>query len=73
MSFPRLLAKVVSRTLGVALVARASRYRSWPSDAALIDAPLAPPSIVPVDGGAPHANGHRDARDGPAVFRAGAP
>jgi hypothetical protein len=69
MSFPLILAKVVSRTLGVAVVARASRYRSWPSDAALIDEPLALAEARTSGLRRIYANGHRDAWDGPAVFR----
>lgn len=70
MGFPLILAKVVSRTVGVAVVARVSRYRAWPSNAALIDAPLALAETRTTGLRRIYANGHRDAWDGPAVFRA---
>ena len=69
MSFPLILAKVVSRTVGVAVVARASRYRSWPSDGVLLDEPLALAERRTSGLRRIYANGHRDAWDGPAVFR----
>ena len=69
MSFPLILAKVISRTVGVAVVARTSRYRSWPSDGVLIDEPLALAEARTNGLRRIYANGHRDAWDGPAVFR----
>jgi len=69
MSFGSHLAGILFRTVGVALVARASRYRSWPSSAALIDEPLALAEARTSGLRRIYANGHRDAWDGPAVFR----
>lgn len=69
MSFPIELARIVTRTVGVAAVARASRYRSWPSDHALLAEPLALAEARTSGLRRIYANGHRDAWDGPAVFR----
>jgi hypothetical protein len=69
MSFASDLFKTLSRTVGVALVARAGSYRSWPSTAALIDEPLALAEARTTGLRRIYANGHRDAWDGPAVFR----
>jgi hypothetical protein len=63
------LARIVSRTVGVAAVARAGRYRSWPSESALLDEPLALAEARASGLRRIYANGHRDAWDGPAVFR----
>jgi hypothetical protein len=69
MGFAIGLTKALSRTVGTALVARAGSYRTWPSNDALIDAPLALAEARTTGLRRIYANGHRDAWDGSAVFR----
>jgi hypothetical protein len=69
MSFASDLFKALRRTVGAALVARAGSYRAWPSTAVLIDEPLALAEARTSGLRRIYANGHRDAWDGPAVFR----
>jgi hypothetical protein len=69
MNFPLALTQVVSRTIGISLVAQTSRYRSWPWHGNLVDAPLALAETRTSGLRRIYANGHRDAWDGPAVFR----
>jgi hypothetical protein len=68
-NLPLLFAKTVSRTVAAAAVARTSRYRTWPSDALLLDAPLALAEERTSRLRRIYAHCQRDAWDGPELFR----
>lgn len=65
-----ILGKVAAGIVGTSLRARFGRYRRWPSDAVLIDEPLALAEEKTHRLRRIYANASRDIWDGPAVFRA---
>jgi hypothetical protein len=69
MSFALLLPRIVMRAVRTALVARFGRFRSWPSEALLLDEPLALAEARTSRLRRIYANAQRDAWDGPALFR----
>ncbi len=64
-----LLARIVARSYRTALVARFGRYRAWPSEALLLDEPLALAEARTSRLRRIYANAQRDAWDGPALLR----
>jgi len=69
MSFAVLLPRIVARAYRTALVARFGRFRRWPSEALLLDEPLALAEARTSRLRRIYANAQRDAWDGPALFR----
>jgi hypothetical protein len=64
-----IVAKVVRRSIGVALTARLGRFRSWPPAGLLLDAPLALAEGRTNRLRRIYAHASRDAWDGPELFR----
>lgn len=69
MGFTWLLGKAAARIFASNVSTRLGRYRSWPSDAVLIDEPLALAEAQTHRLRRIYTNATRDAWDGPEVFR----